>query len=222
MAPDDIKGMKIRPAHATIATFVTMLGGNNVQASAPEVRDVIESGVADAITFPWGSIPLFGIDKVVKFHMDAPLYVTTFALVINKARYDGMSAAQKKVIDDHCTNEWAGKVADPWADFEAAGKPKMKAEAGPRGLSDLARADRAVEEGRRAAAENLGRRRAQDRRQCRRGDAGIAGEPAEARRARPLTRPSRSRNGDRVPPARQLRLRRRRATAWTASSTASS
>src|SRR4029453_4747104 len=116
--------------HATIATLVTTLGGTNVQASAPEVRDVIEKGVAEAVTFPWGSIPLFGIDKVVKYHMDAPLYVTTFAFVFNKARYEGMSGAQKNVIDDHCTNEWAGKVADPWADFEAAGKPKLKADSG--------------------------------------------------------------------------------------------
>jgi TRAP-type C4-dicarboxylate transport system substrate-binding protein len=59
-----------------------------------------------------------------------PLYVTTFALVFNKAKYDEMSAKQKKVIDDHCTNEWALKVAGPWADFEHAGLAKIKAEAG--------------------------------------------------------------------------------------------
>ncbi len=127
MAPGDIKGMKIRPAHATVAAFVTHLGGANVQGSAPEVRDLLEKGVADAVTFPWGSVPLFGIDKVVKYHMDVPLYVTTFAWVINKTKYDGMSAAQKKVIDDHCTNEWALKVAAPWADFEFGGRAKIKA-----------------------------------------------------------------------------------------------
>ena len=113
MVPGDIKGMKIRPAHATMASFVTQLGGTNVQSSAPEVRDILDKGVADAVTFPWGSVPLFGIDKVTKYHMDVPLYVTTFAWVMNKAKYDGMSAAQKKVIDDHCTNEWALKVAAP-------------------------------------------------------------------------------------------------------------
>src|SRR3954463_15435211 len=128
--PSDIKGMKIRPAHATIATWVTQLGGNNVQSSAPEVRDILDKGVADAVTFPWGSVPLFGIDKVTKYHMEVPLYVTTFAFVFNKSTYGQMSAAQKKVIDDHCTNEWAAKVAGPWADFEHAGIAKIKAEAG--------------------------------------------------------------------------------------------
>ena len=128
VVPGDIKGMKIRPAHATMASFVTQLGGANVQSSAPEVRDILDKGVADAVTFPWGSVPLFGIDKVTKYHMDVPLYATTFAWVMNKAKYDAMSAAQKKVIDDHCTNEWALKVAGPWSDFERAGVQKLKAD----------------------------------------------------------------------------------------------
>ncbi|MEJ8859894.1 TRAP transporter substrate-binding protein [Variovorax robiniae] len=125
--PTDIKGMKIRPATSTIGQMVTSLGGTNVQASAPESRDMLERGVADAITFPWGSISLFGIDKVVNFHMDVPLYVTPFVWAMNKDKYDSMSAAQKKVIDDHCTSEWAEKVASPWADFEFAGRAKIAA-----------------------------------------------------------------------------------------------
>ena len=128
--PSDIKGMKIRPAHATMAEWVKQLGGTNVQSSAPEVRDILDKGVADAVTFPWGSVPLFGIDKVTKYHMDVPLYTTTFAFVFNKNTYNQMSAKQKKAIDDHCTNEWALKVAGPWADFEHAGIAKIKAEAG--------------------------------------------------------------------------------------------
>jgi TRAP-type C4-dicarboxylate transport system substrate-binding protein len=128
--PADIKGMKIRPAQATIAELVTLLGGTNVQGSAPEVRDMLEKHVADAVFFPWGSVLLFGIDKVTKYHMDVPLYVTTFAFVFNKTKYEQMSASQKKVIDNHCTSEWAAKVAGPWADFEHNGIDKLKAATG--------------------------------------------------------------------------------------------
>ncbi|MEZ5890564.1 MAG: TRAP transporter substrate-binding protein [Xanthobacteraceae bacterium] len=130
MAPDDIKGMKIRPADATMAALVTQLGGTNIQASAPEIRDVLEKGVADAATNPWGSTILFGIDKVTKYHLEVPLYVTTFTWVFSKDKYEQMSPAQKKVIDDHCTNEWAAKVAGPWGEFEHAGIAKLKAEPG--------------------------------------------------------------------------------------------
>jgi TRAP-type C4-dicarboxylate transport system substrate-binding protein len=125
--PEQIRGLKIRPAQATIAAFVTSLGGTNVQASAPEARDVLDRGVADGITFPWGSVFLFKFENVVKFNMDVPFYVTTFAYLINPAKYNAMSANQKKVIDDHCTNEWAERVAAPWAKFEDEGRAKMKA-----------------------------------------------------------------------------------------------
>src|ERR1700689_2063915 len=130
VVPDDIKDMKVRPADATIANFVTLLGGTNVQSSAPEVRDIIEGGVADAVTFPWGSLVLFGIDKVTKYHMDAPLYVTTFVLVMNKDKYNQMSDRQKKAIDDNCNTEAAGRVGEPWGKFEDAGIDKVKAEEG--------------------------------------------------------------------------------------------
>jgi TRAP-type C4-dicarboxylate transport system substrate-binding protein len=125
--PSDIKGMKVRPATSTIGQMVTTLGGTNVQSSAPEARDMIERGVADAITFPWGSLTLFGIDKVVTYHIDAPLYVTPFVWVLNKDKIASMSPAQKKVVDEHCTTEWAEKVASVWADFESAGRTKIGA-----------------------------------------------------------------------------------------------
>ena len=118
--------MKVRPAQSTIGQFDTLLGATNVQGSAPEARDMLERGVAEAIYFPWGSVFLFGIDKVVRYHIDEPLYATVFTYNINRAKYDAMTPAQKKVIDDHCTPEWAEKVAGPWIDFEAAGRTKMK------------------------------------------------------------------------------------------------
>ena len=127
VVPDDIKGMKIRPAHATMANYVTSLGGTNVQSSAPEVRDIIERGVADAVTFPWGSVLLFGIDKVTKYHIEAPLYVTTFAFVMNKDKYNQMSDRQKKAIDNNCNTEAAGRVGGPWGTYENSGVEKIKA-----------------------------------------------------------------------------------------------
>ena len=110
--------------------MVTALGGTNVQSSAPEARDMLERGVADAITFPWGSLGLFGIDKVVTHHIDVPLYVTPFVWVLNKDKLASLSPAQKKAVDEHCTTEWAEKVASTWADFEANGRAKIGAMAG--------------------------------------------------------------------------------------------
>lgn len=126
-SPEQIKGMKIRPAHATMAKWMTSLGATTVQVSAPESREALERGVADAITFPWGSLFGFKIDGITKFHIDAPMYVATFATIINNERYAALSPAQKKVIDDHCTPEWAAKTGRDWAKWENEGRQKIKA-----------------------------------------------------------------------------------------------
>ena len=126
-SPTDMNGMKFRPPNAVIASWMRSLGATNVQASAPEIRDILEKGVADGAGSPWGSIGLFGIDKVTNFHIDAPIYVSEQVWVLNKAKYDSLSPAQKKVMDDHCSSDASLKIATPWADFESAGKAKLAA-----------------------------------------------------------------------------------------------
>ena len=121
VTPEDMRGIKVRPAQETVAQMVTTLGGTNVQASIAESRDVISRGVANAITDFWNSQFLFHINDVTRFHIDFPLYTSSYVLPFNKATYDGMSAAQKAVVDHHCTPEWAEKLATPWADYEHSG-----------------------------------------------------------------------------------------------------
>ena len=80
-----------------------------------------------------------------------------------------MSAAQKKVIDDHCTTEWAGKIGGPWADFEHDGIAKIKAEPGQEVYSIT---DEQLGEWKKSAEplqNDLGRQRQEGRRQSRRG-----------------------------------------------------
>ena len=52
---------------------------------------------------------------------------STFQWIMYPKTYNAMSAAQKKVIDDHCTTDWASKFAGPWIDYEAGGLAKLKA-----------------------------------------------------------------------------------------------
>jgi TRAP-type C4-dicarboxylate transport system substrate-binding protein len=87
---------------------------------------ILERGTADAITFPWGSIFLFGLENVTKYHLDAPLYTAPFVWAINKTRYEALGPDQKKALDNHCTTEWSEKLGAPWAEFEAAGRAKMR------------------------------------------------------------------------------------------------
>ncbi len=98
-----------------------------MQVSAPEARDALSKGVADAITFPWNSIVSFGIDKAVSYHTDMRLYAAAFVWAMNKPWYEALSVKQKKVIDDHCNNEWAERVGRDWGAAEDDGKAKIMA-----------------------------------------------------------------------------------------------
>ncbi len=127
--PDDIRGMNVRPAQATVGRYVSLLGGANVQASAPDSREILARGAAEATFFPWDSVFLFGIDSVTPYHLDLPLYVTSFVMAMNLDSYNGLSDEDRAVIDDHCTTDWAERIAAGWADQEASGRTKaMEAE----------------------------------------------------------------------------------------------
>ena len=111
--------------------------------------------------------------------MDVPLYVTTFAFVFNKAKYEQMSASQKKVIDNHCTGEWAAKVAGPWADFEHNGIAKFKAEAGHEVYSISPAQLAEWKAGHGSARSQVGGRRQEGRPRSGRGDEAAQGRPGE-------------------------------------------
>jgi TRAP-type C4-dicarboxylate transport system substrate-binding protein len=116
--PDDVKGYKIRTANQTIAEYVTLMGGTSVQVPIMEAFETLQRGMTDGITMPPGGLITMRFGELVKYHLDAPLYVSTFTNNINKRVYDQMSANQRKVIDDHCTPQWSRGINEFWSKEE--------------------------------------------------------------------------------------------------------
>jgi len=127
--PADMKGVKGRAAHATLARTFALLGGSSVPVAAPEARDALERGVVELMTAPWGSmLRPWNLDKAVQYTLDMSFYSGVLIDGINKAAYNKLSPAQKKVIDEHCTPEWSKKMAMGWAANEKKGYAEMKAQ----------------------------------------------------------------------------------------------
>ena len=42
------------------------------------------------------------------------MYATIFVALMNKNKYKKLTVAQRKVIDDHATPDWARRVSAPW------------------------------------------------------------------------------------------------------------
>lgn len=128
LVPEDIRGKNVRPANATEARFVNLLGGASVQVPAPEMREALSKGTADITQSPWESLYIFGADSIVKHHLDMTFYASINAFVINKDLMASLAPEDRKVIEDHCTPEWAEKMSQGWADAEAAGRDKLAAD----------------------------------------------------------------------------------------------
>lgn len=114
VVPEDLSGLSMRPPNGNVGTMFNSLGASNVQVSAPESREAISRGVADGIGFPWDSINTFGINDVVDYHLDVPLYVNVFGLIMNQNTYDSLSPEDQAVMDEHCSAEWSSRLIGDW------------------------------------------------------------------------------------------------------------
>lgn len=161
--PSDVKGLKIRTGNATIAAFTTAIGGASVQVPIMEAFETLNRGITDGITVPWGGLITFNFGKVVKYHLDVPLYVSTFTHTVNLRKYNSLSAAQKKAFDETCTPEWAAKIYRFWHQQENDLKAKIVADKshtvtkiGPKELAEWRKAAEPVRQQWAAAVKKAG------------------------------------------------------------------
>ena len=126
--PADIKGLNIRSANQTMATFMTSLGGNSVQVPIMEAADTLRRGITDGLNGTYDSLthPAFKFHTVTEYILDTKMYLATLLHLISRKTYDSMSASQKKVIDDHCTPEWSQKVYKAWYDDQVQREDEIR------------------------------------------------------------------------------------------------
>ncbi len=69
---------------------------------------------------PWEVVPAIKVHELVKFHTEIPgsptLYTASFFLAMNKAKYDGLPADLKAVIDKNSGQQFAELAGNMWDD----------------------------------------------------------------------------------------------------------
>lgn len=127
---EDLKGMKIRAATRTNAHLLTALGATPVQMPLPGVPDALSKGIVDGASVPWEGTPAIKLTEIAPYSLDVPegkprFSNTIFAFAMNPAKYDGLPADLKKVLDANsglAVSAWAGEVG-----FDAIVEPFKKA-----------------------------------------------------------------------------------------------
>ena len=119
----DLNGLKMRGPTRVISQMLGGLGATPVGMPVPQVAPSLSKGVIDGMVVPWEIMPSFKLHELTKSHTtlsgDRGLYTAPFLLLMNKAKYETMSDAQKKVIDDNSGMALAKLAGQLWDGFEA-------------------------------------------------------------------------------------------------------
>jgi TRAP-type C4-dicarboxylate transport system substrate-binding protein len=71
-------------------------------------------------------VPALRVHELVRFHTDIPgsptLYTATFVLAMNKAKYDGLPADLKKIIDNNSGQGFSGEIGKVFTASDVEGK----------------------------------------------------------------------------------------------------
>jgi len=123
-SPADMKGQKMRTGGPIPKKIVEAWGGVPIRQPAPKSYEILSTGVADGITFPYESLESFKITKLVPYSTYVPggLYSSSHYLVLNKGKYDKMTPKEKAAVDKHSGEAFALRAGKAWDLINSRGK----------------------------------------------------------------------------------------------------
>jgi TRAP-type C4-dicarboxylate transport system substrate-binding protein len=142
---EDLQGLKWRVGGGVVNDIAKLVGMNVTLKPATDNYELLSSGVMDGTLLPSESIEAFKIDKIIKHATTFPggLYNTAFVFMMNPAKYDKLSAADKKAVDA-ASGEVAARIfGRHWDKADLRGYALMQAnnvqiaKADPKFVSDL-------------------------------------------------------------------------------------
>jgi TRAP-type transport system periplasmic protein len=126
MSLNDFKGLKIRTANRGGGVFLRGVGATPVGSPVTEIQTMLTKGVIDGVLLPYEIMPAFKIHELVHNHITLSgaqprIGTSVFSVLMNKKRYDALSAELKKAIDDNSGRHIAKWAGETWEDVEKPG-----------------------------------------------------------------------------------------------------
>jgi TRAP-type transport system periplasmic protein len=114
----DVKGLRIK-ANAENADIVKNLGASPVTMPVTETYDALSRGVVDGCLFPIEALQGFKIGEVVKTVIEnyGMSYMTSFYVIMNKAKWNTISPADQKAIEK-INDEYIEKIGKMWVEMD--------------------------------------------------------------------------------------------------------
>ncbi|MCF8481653.1 MAG: TRAP transporter substrate-binding protein [Rhodospirillum sp.] len=119
---EDLAGLRLRTPSQAVSMMLEQLGATPVGMPPTEVYAALQKGVIDGNAFTYEAVHSFKLHEVLKHHLDAKAYTTTFFFVMNKRKYDSLPEDIRAVIDDMSGAPLVAKFGGWWTKWDEAGK----------------------------------------------------------------------------------------------------
>jgi TRAP-type C4-dicarboxylate transport system substrate-binding protein len=124
--PADANGLKLRASNRQTNDAFALIGAQPQSIPPPGVPEALAKGVVDGVVFPYDAVIPFKLDeltnRVSEFGGDRNFYNSVLLFVMNKAKYDGLPADLKKVIDDNSGAALSRDLGRKWDEWDKIGR----------------------------------------------------------------------------------------------------
>ena len=119
---EDLQALKIRAPSRISAAMLEALGAVPIGMPVPRVYEALSRGVVEGALIPWTIMRPFRLHEVTQHHTEVSFSCALFLMTMNKARYDGLPAEVRAIIDDTTGLALAQRLGRLWQDDEQPGR----------------------------------------------------------------------------------------------------
>lgn len=123
---EDLKGLKIRTPSRPTSNMFKALGAVPVGIPGARTTEAVIRGVVDGAIYPWAIARANRMIDETRYHTEGAIHNALLSLLMNKATYAKLSAANKKVIDANSHGEQARLFGIKWSEDDKAGIARAK------------------------------------------------------------------------------------------------
>jgi TRAP-type C4-dicarboxylate transport system substrate-binding protein len=115
---EDMQGLKIRFPTRLAGEALGALGASPIGMPAPQIPESLAQGVLNAALVPWEVVPSLKVHELVGHHTSFPgtptFQSSTHLVVMNRARYEGLPAELRQVLDANSGEAAAVMAGAAW------------------------------------------------------------------------------------------------------------
>jgi TRAP-type transport system periplasmic protein len=125
---NDVKGLKIRTGGGIAEAVANAIGASAFVKPAPESYELLNSGVADGVFFPFESIVSFKLESVIGQATVFPggMYSSAFGFFMNEDKWNKLSKQDQAIIEKYSYEYAARSNGKSWDAADQKGLDALK------------------------------------------------------------------------------------------------